>query len=99
MVLLRHASKGIHGQSKSTCCCYCGVGCGVVIDPNGRTHHPASGDPDHPANCGRLYQGLDPASPAISKPSPPALHPELRASHQRPPPRELGRPLDTAAGE
>ena len=33
-----------------TTCPYCGVGCGVVAQPDGRI----VGDPDHPANFGRL---------------------------------------------
>ncbi len=36
-----------------TTCPYCGVGCGVVVEgPPG--HIKVSGDPDHPANFGRL---------------------------------------------
>jgi assimilatory nitrate reductase catalytic subunit len=33
-----------------TTCPYCGVGCGLVVEPSGSV----SGDPDHPANHGRL---------------------------------------------
>ena len=33
-----------------TTCPYCGVGCGVLAQPDGRV----TGDPDHPANQGRL---------------------------------------------
>ena len=33
-----------------TTCPYCGVGCGVLAQPDGRI----TGDPDHPANQGRL---------------------------------------------
>ena len=33
-----------------TTCPYCGVGCGVVVDPTGAV----SGDAAHPANAGRL---------------------------------------------
>src|ERR1700693_3034070 len=40
-------------EVKSTCC-YCGVGCGVVIDTDGRKIVGVRGDPDHPANFGRL---------------------------------------------
>lgn len=35
-----------------TTCPYCGVGCGVIADPEAR--HGVEGDPDHPANFGRL---------------------------------------------
>lgn len=40
-------------QTASTCC-YCGVGCGVLIEHDGKTIHNVSGDPAHPANLGRL---------------------------------------------
>ncbi len=40
-------------EVKSTCC-YCGVGCGVVIEHDGRKITGVRGDPDHPANFGRL---------------------------------------------
>ncbi len=38
---------------KSTCC-YCGVGCGVVIETEDGRITGVRGDPDHPANRGRL---------------------------------------------
>ncbi len=40
-------------ETKSTCP-YCGVGCGVVIEHDGRQITGVRGDPDHPANFGRL---------------------------------------------
>ena len=40
-------------QTKSTCP-YCGVGCGVVIESEGERITGVRGDPDHPANFGRL---------------------------------------------
>ncbi|MER2555784.1 MAG: molybdopterin-dependent oxidoreductase, partial [Thauera sp.] len=38
---------------KSTCC-YCGVGCGLLIETDGGQIVGVRGDPDHPANAGRL---------------------------------------------
>lgn len=38
----------------ATTCPYCGVGCGVLGDPAGAGLSPVRGDPDHPANQGRL---------------------------------------------
>lgn len=54
----RTPAKPVARRTRSTCC-YCGVGCGVLIDS---LHHPdgreevvgVTGDPDHPANFGRL---------------------------------------------
>jgi len=40
-------------ETRSTCP-YCGVGCGVIIESEGRQITGVRGDPDHPANFGRL---------------------------------------------
>src|SRR5450432_3936851 len=37
-----------------TACPYCGVGCGVLAQPDGRGGAAIAGDPTHPANLGRL---------------------------------------------
>ena len=37
-----------------TTCPYCGVGCGVLATPDGAGGLAIAGDPDHPANLGRL---------------------------------------------
>ncbi len=41
-------------MSVRTTCPYCGVGCGIVATPDGRGGAGVAGDPDHPANRGRL---------------------------------------------
>ena len=40
-------------QTRSTCP-YCGVGCGVIIESDGTQITGVRGDPEHPANLGRL---------------------------------------------
>ena len=40
-------------ETRSTCP-YCGVGCGVLLSPDGAGGVAVRGDPDHPANQGRL---------------------------------------------
>ncbi len=45
---------GLTGQELRTTCPYCGVGCGIVARPDGQGGFSVSGDPDHPANRGRL---------------------------------------------
>lgn len=35
-------------------CCYCGVGCGVLIEHDGEQITDVKGDPNHPANFGKL---------------------------------------------
>jgi assimilatory nitrate reductase catalytic subunit len=37
-----------------TTCPYCGVGCGVIVESDGPRITGVRGDPDHPANFGRL---------------------------------------------
>jgi len=37
-----------------TTCAYCGVGCGILATPEGERGMAIKGDPDHPANAGRL---------------------------------------------
>jgi assimilatory nitrate reductase catalytic subunit len=56
-------------RATRTTCPYCGVGCGVLATPDGRGGAAISGDPEHPANLGRLCskgsalgETLDPAS-------------------------------------
>ncbi|MCK6373498.1 MAG: molybdopterin-dependent oxidoreductase [Zoogloea sp.] len=68
-------------ETKSTCC-YCGVGCGVVIEHEAGRITGVKGDPDHPANFGRLctkgstlHLSAAPETLAAR-----ALYPELRAS-------------------
>ena len=41
------------GVTRSTCP-YCGVGCGVLIEPDGIGGISVRGDPEHPANRGNL---------------------------------------------
>jgi assimilatory nitrate reductase catalytic subunit len=43
-----------HPPSVRTTCPYCGVGCGVLAKPDGRGSAVVVGDPEHPANFGRL---------------------------------------------
>src|ERR1700757_1190748 len=41
-------------RATRTTCPYCGVGCGVLATPDGSGGAAISGDPEHPANLGRL---------------------------------------------
>ena len=41
-------------RATRTTCPYCGVGCGVLATPDGRGGAAISGDPEHPANLGKL---------------------------------------------
>ncbi|TBU94708.1 nitrate reductase [Phytopseudomonas dryadis] len=45
----------MHEQTTTaSTCCYCGVGCGVLIEHDGQRILGVSGDPQHPANFGKL---------------------------------------------
>jgi len=68
--------------TRSTCP-YCGVGCGVLIESQGDQITGVQGDPDHPANFGKLCskgQTLHfTASPAVTAQTR-LLHPMLRTT-------------------
>jgi assimilatory nitrate reductase catalytic subunit len=84
------------GETRSTCC-YCGTGCGVVIEHAGGVITGVRGDPEHPANFGRLCtkgSTLHLTSGTAGR----ALHPELRTSREAPRLRtDWNTALDTAA--
>jgi assimilatory nitrate reductase catalytic subunit len=42
-----------HGPAVRTTCPYCGVGCGLIVQPDGRGGAAVAGDPTHPANFAR----------------------------------------------
>src|SRR5687768_14923875 len=69
-------------EVKSTCC-YCGVGCGVIIEAVGERIVGVRGDPDHPANFGRLCtKGATLHLSAHDDNR--ALYPELRLKRETP---------------
>ena len=49
-----HLPMGAFAAPVRTTCPYCGVGCGVLASPDGLGGLTIAGDPDHPANKGRL---------------------------------------------
>jgi assimilatory nitrate reductase catalytic subunit len=48
------AERAPPGVPVRTTCPYCGVGCGVIATPDGNGGAAIRGDPEHPANSGRL---------------------------------------------
>jgi assimilatory nitrate reductase catalytic subunit len=69
-------------EIKSTCC-YCGVGCGVIIKTKNNQIVDVRGDPDHPANYGRLCTKGSTLH-LTAKLDARALHPEIRVSRNAP---------------
>ncbi|MEH6564439.1 MAG: molybdopterin-dependent oxidoreductase [Halopseudomonas sp.] len=68
-------------QTTASTCCYCGVGCGVLIEHDGKTIQDVAGDPTHPANLGRLCSkgsSLHKTGDLAAR----ALYPELRLGKQ-----------------
>ncbi len=62
---------------KSTCC-YCGVGCGIIVSDNGRGKISVEGDKDHPVNKGMLCsKGMNLHYTVMDK-SDRILYPEMR---------------------
>ncbi len=43
-----------HSEAVRTTCPYCGVGCGLLVQPDGRGGATVAGDPEHPANAGQV---------------------------------------------
>ncbi len=74
------ASAAVLTETKATCC-YCGVGCGVIVQSDGVQVVGVRGDPDHPANFGRLCTKGSTlhltARPALQDQAR-ALYPEIR---------------------
>jgi assimilatory nitrate reductase catalytic subunit len=75
------AVRSLRDHETRSTCCYCGVGCGVVIQSDGTRVTGVRGDPAHPANAGRLCtKGA--ALHLSTSPAARLLQPELRAYRQ-----------------
>jgi len=64
-----------------TTCCYCGVGCGVLIDTVNGEVTGVRGDPDHPANRGQLCTKGSALHLTTGR-SGRLLHPEVRTQRE-----------------
>jgi len=67
-------------ETRSTCP-YCGVGCGVVIESDGAQITGVRGDPEHPANYGRLCSKG--STLHLTAAAPITLHERLRHPQRR----------------
>ncbi|BCB27644.1 assimilatory nitrate reductase [Sulfurimicrobium lacus] len=66
-------------ETKSICC-YCGTGCGVIVTSDGARVTGVRGDPDHPANRGRLCTKGANLHLTVRSDATRVLQPELRPS-------------------
>lgn len=96
------ASAAAARRSTRSTCCYCGVGCGVLVetqhDADGERIVGVEGDPAHPANLGRLCSKGRALAESARGLQGRALAPELR--RRRDEPRrtvDWGVALDTVA--
>ncbi|MFC5770096.1 nitrate reductase [Thauera sinica] len=69
-------------ETRATCP-YCGVGCGVLIEHDGGRIHSVRGDPEHPANFGRLCTKGSTLH-LTARPETRLLYPELRSVRGEP---------------
>jgi assimilatory nitrate reductase catalytic subunit len=73
-------AAGARTETRTTCC-YCGVGCGVIVESDREKVTGVRGDPDHPANFGRLCtkgSTLHLTANPILQQQVRALYPEMR---------------------
>lgn len=69
------------GEVKTTCC-YCGVGCGVIVSVDAGKIVGIKGDPNHPANHGRLCTKGATLDLSVSGDTR-AMYPELRSKRDQ----------------
>ena len=75
---------GLPGSSVTTTCCYCGVGCGVVLHRDKNGSLLAEGDKDHPVNKGMLCsKGMNLHYTVMDK-TDRLLYPEMRYGKNQP---------------
>ncbi|KIC90721.1 nitrate reductase [Flavihumibacter solisilvae] len=67
-----------------TTCCYCGVGCGILVDQDRQGRLTVKGDPEHPVNKGMLCsKGMNLHHTLIDQ-SDRLLYPEMRYARNLP---------------
>lgn len=73
----------IKGEKTSTCC-YCGVGCGIVVNSDAQGRITVEGDKNHPVNKGMLCsKGMNLHYTVMDK-TDRLLYPEMRYSRNQP---------------
>lgn len=72
--------KEIH----KTICCYCGVGCGIVVEKDAKGTLHVEGDPDYPVNKGMLCSKGKNLNYVAQDVSDRILYPEMRWSRNHP---------------
>jgi ferredoxin-nitrate reductase len=70
-----------------TVCCYCGVGCGIEVTRDSRGKLALRGDPDHPANQGRLCSKGRALLHVVASRTDRLTHPQVRLDRSHAPRR------------
>ena len=74
----------VNKNTFKTTCCYCGVGCGMIVTENSNGKITVEGDKDHPSNRGLLCsKGLNLHYTAWDK-TDRLLYPEMRWNKNQP---------------
>ncbi|HEU5148251.1 MAG TPA: molybdopterin-dependent oxidoreductase [Chryseosolibacter sp.] len=78
-------TSGKAGMEFKTTCCYCGVGCGIIVKKDKKNQITIEGDKDHPVNKGMLCSKGMNLHYALRDTSDRLLYPEMRWSrnHRR----------------
>lgn len=71
------------GANKTTCC-YCGVGCGIVINKDAHNRITVEGDTAHPVNKGMLCSKGMNLHHTVNDKSDRLLYPEMRYNKNMP---------------
>jgi ferredoxin-nitrate reductase len=81
-VKLNSNKKHLETRAFKTTCCYCGVGCGIVVHKDSKGRLQVKGDPEHPVNRGMLCsKGMNLHYTVMDK-SDRLLYPEMRYNKQ-----------------
>jgi ferredoxin-nitrate reductase len=74
----------INQEQYKTTCCYCGVGCGIVVNKDALGHITVEGDKHHPVNKGMLCSKGMNLHYTVNDQSDRLLYPEMRYSRNQP---------------
>ncbi len=74
----------MQSQTFKSTCSYCGVGCGILVEKDGRGRLKVKGDPDHPANHGLLCSKGRNLHYVVEDQSDRLQYPQMRGSRDQP---------------
>jgi ferredoxin-nitrate reductase len=78
------ATNGNHIKSFTTTCCYCGVGCGIVVHKDKKGTVTVEGDTEHPVNRGMLCSKGITLHHTVNDKSDRLVHPQMRYNKSMP---------------